>query len=111
MPVKITRLGVASYLAPDFPLIEENIQALDEAVQEVRRSGNAQVVLDLRRVPFIDSRGLECLLDLSGSLSAEGGSLRLAEPDGLCREILAITRVDEAVAVFENLEGAGRSFL
>ncbi len=111
MQVKVTRLGVATYVAPDFPLVEENIRRLDDSVREVRGQGANDIVIHLKQVQFIDSCGLEFLVDLAATLRTEGGSMRLADPDGLCREILSITRVDQSIPVFDDIEGAGRSFL
>ena len=62
-------------------------------------------------MPFLDSAGLEALLDLAGRLREEGGSLRLANPNALCREVLVLTGLDQSIPVHDNLAGAGRSFL
>jgi anti-sigma B factor antagonist len=111
MQVRTTRLGVAFYLAPDGPLSEEGLPDLEAAVRQTRAGGVVHLVFDLRHVPSCDSRGLEFLVDLSAALRAAGGSLRLAQPVPLCREILAVTRLDETIPVHEDLAGAARSFL
>ncbi|MCK4305105.1 MAG: STAS domain-containing protein [Candidatus Eisenbacteria sp.] len=111
MQVKTKRLGVATYLTPDGPLIEENLASLDECVQAARAHAPANLVIDLHLVPFFDSSGLEYVLDLATSLQETGGSLRLAGASSICRDVLEITRLDQAISVFEDLESAGRSFL
>jgi anti-anti-sigma factor len=111
MQVRTTRLGTATYLALDGPLVEGALSDLETAVRQARAAGAAHLVFDLRHVPLCDSRGLEFLADLSASLHAAGGSLRLAQPVPLCREIFAITRLDETIPVHEDLAGAARSFL
>ncbi len=111
MQVRTTRLGVACYLAPDGPLSEEGLPEMQAAVQQARATGIVHLVVDLRHVPACDSRGLEFLLDLAASLRTAGGSLRLAQATPLCREILAVTRLDETIPVHEDLAGAARSFL
>ena len=68
-------------------------------------------MIDFRNVPLIDSKGLEFLLDLANRLRESGGSLRIANVNELCKEILAITELDQVIAVYEDLDGAGRSFL
>jgi len=111
MQVKTTRLGVATYLSPDGALAEENLSDLETAARQVRSTGAVHLVVDLRHVPYCDSRGLEFLLDLASSLRTAGGSLRLAQPAPLCQEIFTITRLDQAIPVHEDLASAGRSFL
>lgn len=111
MTVRQTKMGVATYLSPDASLVEDQVPSLQKAVQDVRDTGGANIVVDLKRVPFIDSRGLEYLWDLSTDLSSRGGSLRIACANATCKEILRITRVDQTIPVFEDLESAGRSFI
>ena len=111
MQVRISKLGVASYVTPEAPLIQEHLAALAGAFREAREAGGAKLVLDLRHVAFCDSAGLELLLDLATQLRDEGGSLQVANPNPLCREVLAITRLDETIPIHEDLESAGRSFL
>ncbi len=111
MQVRISKLGVAHYLAPDGALTAENLPALQTRVEEARKAGASRVVLDLGRVAYFDSAGLEYLCDLAARLREEGGSLRLAGPNDLCRETLALTGIDARIPVHENLASAGRSFL
>ncbi len=111
MQVRTSKLGVAIYLTPDSPLIEENVAALKESVSEARGQGMANLVIDLHRVPFFDSRGLEYLVELANTLVETGGSLRLVGANDLCKDVLAVTRIDQTISVYEDLESAGRSFL
>jgi len=111
MQVKTTRLGAATYLAPDGPLTEDNLPDLEAAVRQARSGGAAQLVLDLSRVPCCDSRGLEFIADLAESLRALGGALQLAQPAPLCAQILAITRLDTTIPIHPDLASAARSFL
>lgn len=111
MQVKTRKLGVATYLIPDGALIEENLTALEEAARKAREHSPANLVLDLRLVPFFDSLALEYLLDLATGLQEEGGSLRLAGARPICKEVLAITKLDQAIPVYEDSDSAGRSFL
>jgi len=111
MQVKTTRLGVATYLAPDGALTEENLPDLEAAVHQARAGAATQLVLDLSRVPCCDSRGLEFLADLAESLRALGGALHLVQPVPLCQQIFAITRLDSTIPIHEDLASAARSFL
>ena len=111
MKIKATKLGVASYLAPDGALVEESLPSLAEAVRLERENGTTDLVIDLRRVAFLDSAALEFMLDLATALRGAGGSLRLAAPSQVARDVLAITRIDQSISVYDDVESAGRSFL
>ena len=95
--VRTTRLGVATYVSPDFALTHEHLDTFLEAVGAVTASPNTHIVLDLERVPLVDSAGLEHLLDLHDRLRDSAGSLRITGANDLCRDILRITGVGERI--------------
>ncbi|MBN1826691.1 MAG: STAS domain-containing protein [Candidatus Eisenbacteria bacterium] len=111
MKVKTRELGAATYLTPDGSLTEENLESIRESVRSAGAGGSANLVIDCRRVPSIDSGGLEFLQDLSTEMRDAGGSLRLANVSPVCKDILALTRLDQVIPVYEDIENAGRSFL
>lgn len=92
-------------------LTEDSLQAFGQAVQE-HMHGQDQVVdivLNLEMVPFIDSAALEALLDLRDRLAGNLGALWLARPDENVRQILAITRLDTALEVVDDVQEAVRT--
>ncbi|MFH1841902.1 MAG: STAS domain-containing protein [bacterium] len=111
MQVKTNEYGVAVYLTPDGPLVEENLPAFEQTVSAAREREGSQLVVDMKHVHTLDSKGLEFLHDLSIELREAGGSLRLASPNALCAEILSLTDLDQTIPVFADIESAGRSFL
>ena len=68
-------------------------------------------VLNLAGVPLLDSAGLELLLNAHDSFAERGGAFKVAAAPALCRDILAVTGVDEQVEVHDELSMAVRSFL
>lgn len=111
MQIRSRKMGVATYLSPEGPLLASHLDALRQVVDQARSQGETHLVLELRHVSFIDGQSLEYLEDLSGEIRDSGGSLRLAHPSPTCREILAITRFDQTIPLFDDVESAGRSFL
>ena len=67
-------------------------------------------MFDLQGVPLLDSQGLELLLDVQDRCGQRGGSLHLAAPAILCRDILVVTGVVEHFAVFDDVLSAVGSF-
>jgi anti-anti-sigma factor len=75
--------------------------------QAAARSRNSTVVLDLRGVTFLGSRGLVALVDTADRLAGRGGSLRLVV--GTQRAVvrsLKITGLDAVMPTFTTVEEA-----
>ncbi|MBI3045859.1 MAG: Flp pilus assembly complex ATPase component TadA [Betaproteobacteria bacterium] len=99
-------IGSVAYLAPSGSLGDENMQAaLAGAVRACVETNSADVVLDLDRVPLVNGRGLEVILDASDRLIAAGGSLKFVNASPLVSDILianGITSSDPSSAVGAN---------
>ncbi len=57
------------------------------------------VVVDLARLDYISSAGLGLMIALHQRLSAGGGSLRIASPNALVRNVFRLSRLDQLIAV------------
>ena len=64
---------------------------LDDALRELRRSGCAEIVMDLTEVGFIDSAGLQSLLVLRNDAKRTGCRLTLVPPCAQGRRIFELT--------------------
>jgi anti-anti-sigma factor len=106
MQVKVTKLGAAVFLIPDGAITADQMAPLRESVLSTRTNGHGSLVIDMKRVPYIDSCGLELLFDLGTELGRSGGSLRLVNLNSLCREIMVITRLDQLIPMYDNIESA-----
>ena len=72
--------------------------------------GQPRVVLDLQHVPLIDSAGLEALLDSRDECVRRAGTMHLATPNRLCRDILRVTGLDHQFSIFDDVISAVGSF-
>ena len=73
---------------------------------EVVRRCDADVLLDLEGVTFIDSTGLAAMLNALRRLTRAGRRLMLVCPDGPVLRILRLTRLDGTFSVYEFVEDA-----
>ncbi len=80
-------------------------QGTDSSANEISSTVRG-LVLDIKAVPFIDSAGLEYLLDLRDRISAESGTLKLVNIDENVSKILEITQLDIAFERFDDLSQA-----
>lgn len=103
--------GVVDVVRGDRPLNAENVPHLRKMLEACAAAGQPYVVLDLENVPLIDGAGLELLADFREEYARLGGALKLASPNGLCREILTVTGLDERFEVLDNALSAVGSFV
>jgi anti-sigma B factor antagonist len=80
-----------------------------QLVQTVEGAGK-NVILDLAGVDFIDSSGLATIVHGMKQCRDKGGDLRLCKPPQAVRMVLELTRLDKALEIFPNQEGALHSF-
>ena len=105
--VRRNKSGVKIFLIPDFALIGEHMASLDKEVNNCLDRNDRHLVIDFELVPFIDSEGLEKLLEYYNQIRSKGGSLEIFNPNPLCSEILNITHITDYIDIYFNLEKAG----
>ncbi len=106
-----TKQGAVDVVYGDDPLNEDNAPRVQRLLDECGGHGQPRVVLDLDRVPLIDSTGLEMLLDVQEGFQRRGGTLKLAVRSPLCREILSVTGVGRHFEMFPEAASAVGSFV
>ncbi len=79
---------------------------LDTELVGLLRGGDRELVLDLRKVEFMDSAGLSVLVSANRRAGLLGGSFRLAAPCATVARVLAVSCLDRALAVFATIEEA-----
>ena len=105
-----TLQGVVQVIRGNDPLIKEHAQAVIDLLTECLEYGQPRVVLDMEKVPLIDSAGLELLVDSQENFQQRGGALKLVAPNALCQEILSVTGVGALFELFPEPVSAVGSF-
>ena len=80
--------------------------ALREQLVDVSRAGATLVVLDLTRVPFLDSVGMSVIIGGHKRLRHTGSRLHLAAPTAPVRRVLGLARLDTFIPVYETVTEA-----
>jgi anti-sigma B factor antagonist len=75
-------------------------------VEEALEAGARAVVLDLTRVVLLASAGMTLLLELTDDLRLRGSVLLIAGSTRTVRRPLAVTGLDRALALYDDLPGA-----
>jgi anti-sigma B factor antagonist len=111
MKIASNRIGPVDIIAPQSALVEESIEALQQEMQRHFRQSDTKILIDLSKVPYIDSKGLEFLLDSVEDLHKKGGQMKLCKASPLCNDIFLATRMSSFFEIYAEVEDAVRSYL
>jgi anti-sigma B factor antagonist len=103
--------GAVTLLRPDGPMVEADVPDLAKSLKSLLDSTLGRVVVDMSAVAFVDSIGLEALLDISEDLMRGGRSLKLCALNKTIRQVLDLTAIDGHFDLYEDVNSAVRSFL
>jgi anti-sigma B factor antagonist len=90
--------------------VEEYGKMFQDTMTELVKGKISGIVLDMSKVPFIDSSGLGILLWLRDYCYENRIQLKLAALDDNVKKILEITRLDSKLDRYEELNQAVKSF-
>ena len=82
-----------------------NAATVSKLIDDAIAAGDARVVIDLSGIDYMSSRGLRALTTAKAKSIAAGVSIRLAAPNEIMREILAISRYDRLFDVDDAVPG------
>ncbi len=68
-----------------------SVEEVEQAVEELKTAGFRSIIVDLRKVDFIDSTGLRLLITLRSDSMRNGHALTLVSPGESCGRIFDIT--------------------
>lgn len=111
MVIEQQSIGAVTVLSPKGPIAgDEDAAQFRASVDGLASRARGRVVLDASEVAYVDSEGLEGLLDLAESLEHIGQSLRLGAPGETLEETLRLTELTVHFESFESVQDAVRSF-
>jgi anti-anti-sigma factor len=83
-----------------------SVHSFTRAVADLQPLLPAQVVIDLAGLTFVDSSGVNALVQAARTVEADGGGAVLAAPSAPTRRVLEITRAGEIVPIVADRETA-----
>ncbi len=111
MEIQQNNHGAVSVLKPIGPLCEEDADEVKMRTIDVSTRNLGRVVLDASAVPYVDSRGLEVLVEVAEALAQGGQTLKLCGANEVLREVVELTDVAPLLEQFPDVNTAVRSFL
>ena len=103
--------GGVAVMQPVGPLTQEDADELKGRMLEVRRSRLGRLLLDASAIPYVDSRGLEVLVEVAEELAQGGQALKICGANEVFREVLELTELTSVFEHFVDVNSAVRSFL
>ncbi len=79
-------------------------------VDDLLQSGNRNLLLNLAKVPYLDSAGLGEIIRCYTALRRNGGNLKLLSPNPRIIDLLTITKLLDVFDTFDNEAAALASF-
>ncbi len=109
MKVQAQPHGSATVLVAHGPLVSEELKDFRRAVEDALATRSRRVIVDLADVPYLDSAGIELLLELAEVSRPSHQRPRLAGLSETCMEALQLTDVLPRLEVFDTVESALRA--
>lgn len=111
MKISEQRQGAIVVLRPEGPLAGPDVPVFRQRLLETLSTSLGRFVIDMSAMPFVDSDGLEALLDVTEEMNKSGQILRLCAASKTIREVLDLTDLSSQFDHFEDTNTAVRSFL
>jgi anti-sigma B factor antagonist len=83
---------------------------LKDKVKDVLNMGMKSILVDMSKVPYVDSTGIGFLVSSHTGVTHEGGALKLLSPNPRVREVLKITKLEKVFEIFTQEDEALASF-
>lgn len=104
-------IGAVRVIRPVGPISgETDTGAFRARTDGLAMKSQGRLVLDATELSFVDSAGLESLLELAESLERVGQCLKLGGAGDTLRETIHLTELSEHFEWFDRVQDAVRSF-
>ena len=108
--IVVKKVGASSVVNPGKSLTYQNYKELEDLINGLVSQNQTRIILDCKNTPFIDSKGLELLVQLHNELKNRGGAIKITALNAVCRDILLSTRLINVFFVYEDIAEALRSY-
>ena len=96
-------------LAPERFITHENCADIEKSILAALEESKTEVILDCKNVELLDSAALELLFQIHYELRSRRGALKIIGLNQVCQDILAATRMNNALLVYKDIHEAIRN--
>jgi anti-sigma B factor antagonist len=91
-------------------LLGEGDVEIKQAVDDLLKKGHKKILLNLAKVPYLDSAGLGEIIRCFTALRKSGGHFKLLSPNERIKDLLGITKLMNVFDCYDNESAAIASF-
>lgn len=91
-------------------LLGEGDIQIKQAIDDLLEQGNKKYLLNLAKVPYIDSAGLGQIIRCFTAIRKSGGTLKLLSPNAKVIDLLTVTKLVNVFDWYNDEAGALSSF-
>jgi stage II sporulation protein AA (anti-sigma F factor antagonist) len=84
----------------------QNCEEVEATFKDYLDQQKNEIIIDFSKISFLDSAGLELLLDMHNELKQRGGALKLSHLSDLCIDILKATQLINVFRIYEDMNKA-----
>lgn len=112
MTISERRVGSACVLDVDGAITvgPGSAELLADKVRSLLQQGDKQMIINLARVPYMDSTALGAMVHAYATVTRQGGSLKLLNVTKKLHDLLVITKLATVFESFDDEAAAVRSF-
>jgi len=111
MKCSLRKIGEVTIIDVDGKiLLGEGDVEIKETVDALLKKGDRKVLLNLARVPYLDSAGLGEIIRCFTALRRNGGHFKLLSPNKRVIDLLSITKLLNVFDCYDNESSAIASF-
>jgi len=103
--------GAITIIKPNGALAGPDAQSFKSFALELIHAHVGRVVVDAARIPYVDSQGLESLVDLTEDLARSGKLLKLCALNETLQQVIDLTGLSSQFDSYDDANAAVRSFL
>jgi anti-sigma B factor antagonist len=107
--ITIGKIGPRTVVSVQEPITFQNREDLQATFRRCMEQQKTDIVLDATQVAFMDSEGLELLLDVHEELQEHGKALKLVGLNQTCSDIFTAAQLLAVFPVYENINRLIRS--
>jgi anti-sigma B factor antagonist len=111
MVMKEQNIGAVHVLRPEGPLKGADADQFRQRLIDLVTASMGRCVVDASAIQFVDSKGLEALVDANDEMAQTGQSLKLCGTNDTIRQVLELTELASRFEYYADTNAAVRSFL
>jgi anti-anti-sigma factor len=104
-----TNISGRTVLMPEGSITHEECHKIEKEIDDAIQQNKVDIILDCKHVSFLDSAALESLVKIHNKLKDRGGILKIVRLNDICRDILIVTQIINALFVYKDIHEAMRN--